>query len=640
MQLLNSLILVCILLSTSIFCNGQAAKAAYRDPDIPINASFFMESFETHVPKNEAGSYPFNLSGTSFATVSTERALEGSKSILSYIPLSPNIEDARSELRHKGGIGSPKVIGWQHRPFTTRTFLFSCFFPEDMVFDPVEETIMQWKNQADDGCDVGNPPFSIRITDDDLKYSIKYDSAACSTAPPTVYGTFNKSLTRGVWHHFVIEINYDYRITDTDGHVKIWYSEDDPVTLADSVLNYQGPVGYNDKLWPYLKVGIYKSEWHTQRNRQLSLNAGVKERKIWIDQVGIIDGPWKQSNVSSIEPNVPKDSIRYSMNKPFIWPMASLIEGEDLKMTVSTTGTKKYTYQWYKNGNAIAGATSNSLELKNVKLSDAGTYQVKTSDVFNSVWSKKAKITVKKKIDCSTLQVSAQLTHESCRGNDGAIELQMSGGIAPYTYSWSKNGSKARASLSNLSAGSYQVQVTDYNGCTIERTFTINNIPGPAKPVISYEEGYLKVNQVEGATYQWFLEGSKIQESLDGSLIVSQSGAYSVTIVDQNGCSALSDIYQVEAPTNTIQQTVVQDVKLYPVPTTTELTVDLKLGVSAANTSYQISSLDGIILVDRMVGQVARSSSIDVDVNGLSPGVYILKVKVLNEIVVRRFIKG
>ena len=641
MQLLNSLILVCILLSTSNICHGQTARATYRNPDIPINASYFMESFETHVPKNDASSYPFNLSGTSYATISTEEVLDGSKSILSYIPLSSTIKDARSEIRHKGGVGSPTVIGWQHRPFTTRTYMFSYFFPEDMVFDPVEETIMQWKNQADDGCDVGNPPFSIRISDDNLKYNIKYDSAACTQTASTVFGTINKSLTRGVWHHFVVEINYDYRISDTKGYVKIWYSEEDPVSVADSVLNYQGPVGYNDELWPYLKLGIYKSEWHTDKNRQLSANAGVTERKMWIDQVGIIEGPWKpEVVVKKIDPDVPKDSIRYSMNKPFVWPRASLIEGETIKMIVSTTGTKKYTYQWYKNGSEMIGVTSSTLTLEDVKLSDDGTYQVKTSDEFNTVWSEKAKITVKKKIDCSTLRVDADLTHETCNGNDGAIDLQISGGTAPYTYNWSNNGSRARASLSNLSAGSYTVKVTDHDGCVAEKTFNINTIPGPTKPVISYDEGFLMVKKVKGATYHWHLDGSKINESNEEALAVSQSGNYSVTVVDRNGCFAVSDTYQVDAPTNAIQQTIIRDLKVFPVPVSTELTIELKLGVSAASTSYQISALDGNLLVDRSLGQLARSSSIGIDVEGLAPGVYILKIKVLNEVVVKRFIKN
>ena len=642
MQLFNAVILLTsILLSISNISIGQIPKELINSPKTPINSSpFFLESFEVHIPRNDSESYPFNLSGDNDATISTEKALAGSRSMLSFIPLSPIVRDTRSELRHKGGTGSPSIVGWQHRPFTTRTFLFSYYFPHDMVFDPVEETIMQWKNQADDGCDVGNPPFSIRISDDNIKYNIKYDPSACTTVPTTVFGTINKSLTRGVWHHFVVEIHYDYRVSNTNGSVKIWYSEEDPVTIADSVLNYDGPVGYNDKLWPYLKVGIYKSEWQTKKNRDLSANAGVTERKMWIDQVGIIEGRWQNIPLVPTEPTAHIDTIKYSMNKPFVWPNAMAIEGETVKMMVSTTGSTKYSYQWFKNGTEIIGANSSFLELKKVSLSNAGVYQVKTSDSFNSVLSEEAIITIKKKNNCSTLQLAAKLTNESCKGNDGAISLQVTGGTAPYTYAWSHNGSSARASLSNLSAGSYVVEVTDLNGCVVTKTFTINTLPGPTKPVISEDEGFLYVNKVQDAKYKWYLNGSKIHESNEEKLRISQSGEYSVTVIDVNGCFAVSDIFNVEAPTNTFSHSIIQDIKVYPVPVTTELTIDLKLDVTAATTSYQIFSLAGNLEIERNLGETSRASSITIDVNGLTPGVHLLKVKVLNEIIVRRFIKN
>ena len=641
MQLFNALVLiVSILLSIPNIVNGQIQNELGNTPEIPtITSPFFLESFESHTPIDYPGSQPFNLSGDNNATISDINVLDGSRSMLSHIPLSPLVDDPRSELRHKGGTGSPSIVGWQHRPFTTRTFLFSYYFPEDMVFDPVEETIMQWKNQADEGCDVGTPPFSIRISDDNIKYNIKYDPAACTTTPTTVYGNINKALTRGVWHHFVVEIHYDYRVSNTNGQVKIWYSEDDPVTVADSVLNYSGPVGYNDKLWPYLKVGIYKSEWKSKRNRQMSTNAGVTERKMWIDQVGIIEGPWKFNPVEN-KPIVPKDSIRYSMNKPFVWPIATAIEGETIKMTVTSTGTTKLAYQWFKNGTEIIGATSSFLELKEVALSDAGNYQVETSDSYNSVLSEEAKIIVKEKINCSTLQLSANLTNESCNGNDGAISLQVTGGTAPYTYAWSRNGLSARASLSNLSAGSYEAQVTDVNGCVVTKTFTINTIPGPTKPVISEVEGFLSVNKVQDAKYQWHLNGSMVQESNEEKLRVSQSGEYSATVIDANGCAAVSDIFYIEALTNAFNHSLIQDIKVYPVPATTEITIDLKLDVATATTSYQVFSLAGNLEMEENLGETARSSSISIDVNDLTPGVHLLKVKVLNEIIVRRFMKN
>lgn len=65
------------------------------------------------------------------------------------------------------------------------------------------------------------------------------------------------------------------------------------------------------------------------------------------------------------------------------------------------------------------------------------------------------------------------LTHE-LMGNDGAINLSVSGGTAPYTYSWTgPSGFTANTQdLTGLTAGVYSVVVTDNNGCT----FTVNNI--------------------------------------------------------------------------------------------------------------------------------------------------------------------
>jgi len=236
--------------------------------------------------------------------------------------------------------------------------------------------------------------------------------------------------------------------------------------------------------------------------------------------------------------------------------------------------------------------------------------------------------------------LAAKLTNESCKGNDGAISLQVTGGTAPYTYTWSHNGSRARASLSNLSTGSYAVQVTDLNGCVVDKTFTINILPGPTKPVISEDEGFLYVNKVQDAKYEWYLNGSKIHESSNGELAIGQSGDYSVVIIDSNGCFAASDIFRVQAPTNDLTQSIILDLKVYPVPASTELNIDLNSSLAAVNTSYQIFSLTGNLEIQNDLGETARNTSFSIDINNLPPGVHVLKLKVLNEIIVRRFIKN
>ena len=50
-------------------------------------------------------------------------------------------------------------------------------------------------------------------------------------------------------------------------------------------------------------------------------------------------------------------------------------------------------------------------------------------------------------------------------GNDGAIDLNASGGVAPYLYYWSTSPTQTTEDISNLIAGTYAVWIVDVNNC-------------------------------------------------------------------------------------------------------------------------------------------------------------------------------
>jgi len=125
-------------------------------------------------------------------------------------------------------------------------------------------------------------------------------------------------------------------------------------------------------------------------------------------------------------------------------------------------GTVPYTYLW-SNG----GTDSTITELV------AGNYSVTVTD-FNGCTVIDS-FTVN---EPSALQSLIMINDESCDRTNGSITLQISGGVAPYSYMWSGNISTDSVAF-NLSAGIYTVTVTDANGCKIEITDSVSNLAGP-----------------------------------------------------------------------------------------------------------------------------------------------------------------
>ncbi len=88
--------------------------------------------------------------------------------------------------------------------------------------------------------------------------------------------------------------------------------------------------------------------------------------------------------------------------------------------------------------------------------------------------SNRAEVTV----NVTSPTVTIAQTNASCNTSNGVATASVTGGTAPYNYSWDTTPSFNTAQISNLASGTYTVTVTDANSCTTTGTATILSVAG------------------------------------------------------------------------------------------------------------------------------------------------------------------
>ncbi len=141
---------------------------------------------------------------------------------------------------------------------------------------------------------------------------------------------------------------------------------------------------------------------------------------------------------------------------------------------------------------------------------------------------------------CEPATLALNATSVACYGSStGAVTMQVTGGTAPFIYSWS-NGASTK-NISNVPAGTYSVSVVDATGCVatavasvtqnpqLNLSFNVSNTSGPGMTDGSIAAGVS--GGVPGYTYQWSTGGT-------GTGISNLApGTYGLTITDSQGCT-------------------------------------------------------------------------------------------------------
>ncbi len=195
-----------------------------------------------------------------------------------------------------------------------------------------------------------------------------------------------------------------------------------------------------------------------------------------------------------------------------------------IDLTVSG-GTAPFTYAW-----------SNGETTEDISTLAAGTYNVTITDANGCTATASATVG-----EPTLLAGSAVATDALCNGAaDGSVDLTVSGGTAPFTYAWS-NG-ETTEDISTLAAGTYNVTITDANGCTATASATVGEPTLLAGSAVATDalcngaaDGSVDLT-VSGGTAPFTYAWSNGETTEDISTLAA--GTYNVTITDANGCTA------------------------------------------------------------------------------------------------------
>jgi gliding motility-associated-like protein len=234
--------------------------------------------------------------------------------------------------------------------------------------------------------------------------------------------------------------------------------------------------------------------------------------------------------VDSIEIFAP-DSVRVDLVQATDVSCYGLADGS-LEVNASG-GTPGYTYTW-ENGPPTPVYTGLTAGYHAVIVTDSRNCAVEDSFLIAQP-------------DTLIADIDSSATfHLSCgASDDGVITVEVSGGnLGGYTYTWNPDVSSAYQAV-NLSAGNYNVTVSDVRGCSDTTSFLLSSPPPVVvawpvliPPACFGDESEFAIESVMGGSgvYQYTINSGEIHE-ID-EVVNLPAGIFIISVFDDRGCEA------------------------------------------------------------------------------------------------------
>ncbi|HUJ44066.1 MAG TPA: immunoglobulin domain-containing protein [Opitutaceae bacterium] len=232
--------------------------------------------------------------------------------------------------------------------------------------------------------------------------------------------------------------------------------------------------------------------------------------------------------------------------------------GQPVTFSVAADGTTPFTYQWFKNGASLPGATEVVFSISSVQTTDAGNYYAVVSNAAGATTSDNATLTV---AAASAPVFTVQPASQTAIAGASVTFTAAASGVPTPTYQWRKNGSSISGATSTsytitgvatADAGTYTVVASNSAGSITSAGATLVVTTAVSAPVITMQPVSQTVTAGTSVTFtvaasgsptptfQWRKNGTSIGGATNASYTIASvastdAGTYTVVATNSAG---------------------------------------------------------------------------------------------------------